>query len=311
MPYDWSHWELFWVLFYSFATWGNAGFMREQVCKYMCPYARFQSAMFDRNTLIIAYDSLRGETRGSRRKGSLASVLERERGLLPKSRLNDHGFVPYEATETKPAPEELGDCIDCTLCVQVCPTGIDIRDGLQYECIACGACIDACNSIMDKLEYPHGLIRYTTQNQLEGKTSRVLRPRIFVYGFLLIGLATLFAVGIVQRSPLIVDVMRDKQLYRINNEGDIENSYTLRIINKDTEAHTYKIRIDTEADIEVTGAEDEISLTSEEEQTLAITLVADEGKVKGVADVKFIVEQTDGDVKEIEESRFIAPVESP
>jgi polyferredoxin len=311
MPYDWSHWELFWVLFYSFATWGNAGFMREQVCKYMCPYARFQSAMFDRNTLIIAYDSLRGEIRGSRRKGSLSSVLERSRGLLPINKLNDHGVVPFEASETKPVAEELGDCIDCTLCVQVCPTGIDIRDGLQYECIACGACIDACNSIMDKLEYPQGLIRYTTQNQLEAKSSRVLRPRIFVYGFLLLGLAALFAVGILQRSPLIVDVMRDKQLYRINNEGNIENSYTLRIINKDNEAHIYKIRVDTQAKIKMEDSEDEISLTSEEVQTLAITLVAEKNEVKGVAEVKFIIEQTDGSVKEIEESRFIAPVDSP
>jgi len=297
-------------LFYSFATWGNAGFMREQVCKYMCPYARFQSAMFDRNTLIIAYDSLRGETRGSRRKGSLATVLERARGLLPISKLNDHGVVPFEASETKPAAEELGDCIDCTLCVQVCPTGIDIRDGLQYECIACGACIDACNSIMDKLEYPHGLIRYTTQHQLEGKTSRVLRPRIFIYGFLLLGLLVLFAVGIVQRNPLIVDVMRDKQLYRINNEGDIENAYTLRVINKDNHAHTYKVSVESHADIEIEHFAGNISLAPEEVQTVPITLLAKPGKVKGVAEVTFILEQTDGDVSVSEESRFIAPLEN-
>ena len=309
LPFEWSHWELFWVLFYSFATWGNAGFMREQVCKYMCPYARFQSAMFDRNTLIIAYDSLRGETRGSRRKGSLASVLERARGLLPIGKLNDHGVVPFEAGETKPAAEELGDCIDCTLCVQVCPTGIDIRDGLQYECIACGACIDACNSIMDKLEYPHGLIRYTTQHQLEGKTSHVLRPRIFVYGFLLLGLLVLFGVGIAQRNPLIVDVMRDKQLYRTNDQGAIENAYTLRIINKDTHAHTYRLDIDSEADIHIGDAVKEISLAPEEVQTLPITLIAKHGDVKGIAEVKFILQQTDGKAKVVEESRFIAPRE--
>lgn len=309
MPYDWSHWELFWVLFYSFATWGNAGFMREQVCKYMCPYARFQSAMFDRNTLIIAYDSLRGETRGSRRKGSLASVLERARGLLPIGKLNDHGVVPFEPGETKPAAEELGDCIDCTLCVQVCPTGIDIRDGLQYECIACGACIDACNSIMDKLEYPQGLIRYTTQHQLEGKASHVLRPRIIVYGVLLLGLLALFGIGIAQRNPLIVDVMRDKQLYRTNDQGAIENAYTLRIINKDTHAHTYRLDIDSEADIHIGDAVKEISLASEEVQTLPITLIAKQGNVKGIAEVKFILQQTDGKAKVIEESRFIAPRE--
>ena len=308
-PFAWSGWETFWVLFYSLATWGNAGFLREQVCKYMCPYARFQSAMFDRNTLIIAYDSLRGETRGSRRKGSLPSVLERARGLLPISKLNDHGFVPFEANAAKPAPEELGDCIDCTLCVQVCPTGIDIRNGLQYECIACGACIDACNSIMDKLEYPHGLIRYTTQHQLEGKSSKVLRPRIFVYGILLLGLFALFTVGIVQRSPLIVDVMRDKQLYRINDDGNIENAYTLRIINKDNKSHTYKIQLSGAANITIENSIQDISLVAEEVQTLPITLVAKKGSVNGVTPLKFIIEQSDGSAKVAEESRFIAPTQ--
>ena len=147
---------------------------------------------------------------------------------------------------------------------------------------------------MDKLEYPHGLIRYTTQNQLEVKPSHVLRPRIFVYGFLLLGLATLFAVGIVQRSPLIVDVMRDKQLYRINNDGNIENSYTLRVINKDTRAHTYRIAINSAADISIQNPVDSISLSPEEVQTLAITLLAEKGKITGVADIKIIIEQTHG-----------------
>ena len=119
-------WETFWIIFYSFATYGNAGFLREQVCKYMCPYARFQSAMFDKDTLIISYDEKRGEPRGGRRK------------------MDD------------PSEKGLGDCINCTLCVQVCPTGIDIRNGLQYECIACAACIDVCDQVMDKMEYPRG-----------------------------------------------------------------------------------------------------------------------------------------------------------
>ena len=177
-PFAWGGWETFWVLFYGFATWGNAGFLREQVCKYMCPYARFQSAMFDRNTLIIAYDPMRGEPRGARKRG-LASVLQRARGLLDKLTAYDYVFrasqhpdaprthaparaapSPSTAREAEPlpqfAPEQLGDCVDCTICVQVCPTGIDIRNGLQYECIACGACIDGCNEVMDKLGYPQG-----------------------------------------------------------------------------------------------------------------------------------------------------------
>jgi polyferredoxin len=175
-PFDWGGWETFWVLFYALATWGNAGFLREQVCKYMCPYARFQSAMFDRNTLIIAYDPMRGEPRGPRKRG-LASVLER--GARPagcphrlrlrvprqppsqprQAQAHARGTITFDGAP-RPSrcrssrPTQLGDCIDCTICVQVCPTGIDIRNGLQYECIACGACIDACDEVMDKVGYP-------------------------------------------------------------------------------------------------------------------------------------------------------------
>ena len=177
-PFAWGGWETFWVLFYGFATWGNAGFLREQVCKYMCPYARFQSAMFDRNTLIIAYDPMRGEPRGARKRG-LPSVLQRARGLLDKltaydyvfrasqhptaaeASANARGTITFDAAVAAPlpqfAPEQLGDCVNCTICVQVCPTGIDIRNGLQYECIACGACIDGCDDVMDKLGYPQGV----------------------------------------------------------------------------------------------------------------------------------------------------------
>src|SRR5690606_7088165 len=167
-------WETFWALFYGFATYGNAGYLREQVCKYMCPYARFQSAMFDRDTLIITYDAERGEPRGARRRGS------------------------------DPKAAGLGHCIDCTWCVQVCPTGIDIRKGLQYECIACAACIDACDAVMDKMGYPRGLIRYTTQNALEHKPTRILRPRIILYGALLIALITAFSVALVMRKQVDV-----------------------------------------------------------------------------------------------------------
>src|SRR5690606_14876874 len=180
VPFELGGWEAFWVFFYALATWGNAGFLREQVCKYMCPYARFQSAMFDRNTLLIAYDPMRGEPRGPRKRG-LGSVLERARGLLDPRTAYDYvfrasahptaadnraqarGTITLAGAGEKPAPlpkfapEELGDCIDCTICVQVCPTGIDIRNGLQYECIACGACIDACDEVMGKMGYPRGL----------------------------------------------------------------------------------------------------------------------------------------------------------
>jgi len=172
-------WETFWIVFYGFATYGNAGYLREQVCKYMCPYARFQSAMFDKDTLIITYDAARGEPRGPRRRG------------------------------VQPAPGTMGACVDCTWCVQVCPTGIDIRKGLQYECIACAACVDACDSIMDKMQYPRGLIRYTTEHALNHQPTRILRPRVLMYAGLLGALITAFGIALALREPVALDVIRD------------------------------------------------------------------------------------------------------
>ena len=206
-------WETFWILFYGFATYGNAGWMREQVCKYMCPYARFQSAMFDRDTLIIAYDEKRGEPRGSRK----TSLQSKNAGL--------------------------GDCINCTMCVQVCPTGIDIREGLQYECIGCSACIDVCNDVMEKVGYEKNLIRYTTQNKVDGKPSRIIRPRVIIYGVIMTALFALLAYSLVQRSPIDLDVIRDRnQLYR-EVDGKIENVFTLKILNKDSVSHQYTISV--------------------------------------------------------------------
>ena len=201
-------WEVFWVFFYAFATYGNAGFMREQVCKYMCPYARFQSAMFDKDTLIVTYDSARGEPRGARSK------------------------------KADPASLNLGACVDCTLCVQVCPTGIDIRNGLQYECIGCGACADVCDTVMDKVGYPRGLVKYSTEHALKNgwtqqQTLRhVFRPRVLIYmAILLVVVAALFtSLGL--RKPFKVDVVRDRAaLARIVSGGNIENVYRLQIMN--------------------------------------------------------------------------------
>ncbi|MDX1570988.1 MAG: cytochrome c oxidase accessory protein CcoG, partial [Xanthomonadales bacterium] len=209
---DLGFWEAFWILFYGLATYGNAGYLREQVCKYMCPYARFQGAMFDRDTLIISYDVGRGEPRGAR------------------SRKADRDEI------------DLGDCIDCKMCVQVCPTGIDIRQGLQYECIACGACIDACDEVMDKMEYPRGLVRYTTQNAVEGRPTHVFRFRTFIYAALLLVLTGLWGYGVANRPVLTVDVIRDRNaLYRIEDPRKIENSYTLRVINRTEQAREFRI----------------------------------------------------------------------
>jgi cytochrome c oxidase accessory protein FixG len=286
-------WEWFWILFYALATWGNAGFLREQVCTYMCPYARFQGAMFDRDTLIIAYDAERGEPRGSRRKG-VPSVLE-----LPK--LADGTFVGS-------APR-LGDCIDCTICVQVCPTGIDIRNGLQYECIACGACIDACDSVMDRMGYPRGLVRYATLNSLEHQTPHVLRPRIVVYGLILLALCIGFAYAVFNRTPLLVDVLRDRNaLYRIVAEGAIENAYTFKIVNKDQVAHRYAITLAEGGEGLVLGANAaEVAVAAEGVANVAVTVQAPPGMVKGPREVVFEVRALDGDMKRTQKSRFFGP----
>ncbi len=214
-------WEAFWILFYGLATYGNAGYMREQVCKYMCPYARFQSAMFDRDTLIISYDTARGEPRGSRRRG------------------------------VDPASVGKGDCIDCTLCVQVCPTGIDIRKGLQYECIGCAACIDACDGVMDLMGSPRGLIRYATQNGIENKWSRremwkrVARPRVLVYSLVLVLIAGGFVASLALRAPFKADIVRDRgALARLVESGRIENVYRVQLMNGTEQAQRFHVEVE-------------------------------------------------------------------
>ncbi len=211
-------WEVFWVCFYGLATYGNAGFLREQVCKYMCPYARFQAAMFDRDTLIVSYVPARGDPRGARSRKAELSTLA------------------------------LGACVDCSLCVQVCPTGIDIREGLQYECIGCAACVDVCDTVMDKMNYPRGLIRFTTQNALARGWSvdrmwrRVLRARVLVYGALLASLCTSLVWSLATRVPLKVDVVRDRAaMSRTVAGGRLENVYRLQVMNATERAQRYRI----------------------------------------------------------------------
>ncbi len=330
---SWSGWETFWVLFYALATWGNAGVLREQVCKYMCPYARFQSAMFDRNTLIISYDPMRGEPRGPRRKSALASVLERARGLLSPA-LADAAVMAAAhnrsaadlragarattalAVDTVPdgvaapivaMPEDLGDCIDCTICVQVCPTGIDIRNGLQYECIACGACVDACDSVMDKMGYPRGLVRYATQNGMDGKPVRLLRPRILVYGALLLLLLAGTVGGIALRKPLIVDIIRDHQLYHLDDDGQVENAYTLRLVNKDDTAHRYALSLRGDAALRLDGVPAVIPAAAEEVLTIPVSVAAPAGAVRGGTDLRFVVRDLDSGLVMHEETRFYGP----
>lgn len=328
---SWGGWETFWVLFYALATWGNAGFLREQVCKYMCPYARFQSAMFDRNTLIIAYDPLRGEPRGPRKRG-LASVLERARGLLDQATAYDYVFRagrhPSAATqaahakgtitwdgdlgEVQPLPkfafEQLGDCIDCTICVQVCPTGIDIRNGLQYECIACGACIDACDAVMDKMGYPRGLIRYSTQNAIDGRPTRVLRPRIVVYGLLLAGFMVAWAVGVGTRADLIVEALRDRNaLYRETADGAVENGYTLKLVNKADGDRRFRIALEDAPGLQLRDNAGLVQAPAGAVVSIPVTVVAP-GGASGRRAIRFVVESEDGAAREVVDSSFFGPM---
>ena len=273
-------WETFWMVFYSFATYGNAGILREQVCKYMCPYARFQSAMFDKDTLVIAYDEARGEPRGGR------------------SKTDD------------PVEKGLGDCIGCTLCVQVCPTGIDIREGLQIECIACAACIDVCDQVMEKMDYKKGLISYTTEHRLSGKETRIFRPRIMVYAILLLALIAGLIWSVNDRVLLRADLLRDRNaLYRELPDNVIENVYTLKLINMDFKAHQYKTEVLNNEDISL-FVSPELELESEEVGNFILRLQAPASAGRGSikVDVRFstldepVIERTVN-------ARFVMPFE--
>ena len=283
LNWDLGPWETFWVFFYGFATYGNAGWMREQVCIYMCPYARFQSAMFDNDTLIIAYDEERGEPRGSRKKGS------------------------------DPRQAGLGDCVDCTLCVQVCPTGIDIRGGLQYQCIGCAACIDVCDDVMDKMGYEKGLVRYTTEHAMAGVHTDILRPRTIMYTMLLATLAFGLVYAISQRTPLELDIIRDRNsLYRETAQGLVENVYTLKIINMDKQAHRYRLAVSGLEGLELILSAPVIEVPGGEILNLPASVRVDPIVLKRAAnEIEFTVFAEDNtELTRIETARFLGPVMS-
>jgi cytochrome c oxidase accessory protein FixG len=271
-------WALFWVGFFTLATYGNAGYLREQVCIYMCPYARFQSVMFDQDTLIVSYDPRRGEHRGPRKRDA-----------------------DYKA-------EGLGDCIDCKMCVHVCPTGIDIRDGLQIECIGCAACVDACDSIMDKMNYPKGLISYTTEHNLSGQKTHLVRPRLIGYAIALLAMFCVFAWAIADRSLVELDVLKDRVLYRENEEGRIENVYTLKIMNKAQHEVTYLIEADGLDGLVYEGKR-EIKAIAGEVLSLPVELSIDPEKLpSSTNEITFRLHSADDpSIKTDAASRFIGP----
>lgn len=280
LSFDNGPWEAFWIYFYALATYGNAGWLREQVCLYMCPYARFQSAMFDSDTMIISFDESRGLPKGPRKK-ALDKV--------------DAG---------------LGDCIDCTICVQVCPTGIDIRDGLQYQCIGCAACIDACDDVMDKMGYEKGLIRYTTENALQGQTAHVIRPRMIVYALILIGITVGTFYSIFMRSPIGMDVIRDRNsLYRETNDGLIENVYIIKLLNMDKQDHTYNLTVEGLAELQLKIDASEIVVKSGEVVELPVRVQVDAYNLKKRSSkIVFTLNSIGYDkLSVVEDARFLGP----
>lgn len=282
---DFGPWEAFWILFYGAFAYFMAGFMREQMCKYVCPYARFQGVMFDPDTLIISYDQERGEPRGPRKKG-----------------------IPSE-------PGKLGDCIDCGICVQVCPTGIDIRNGLQIECIGCSACIDGCDQVMDKVGLPRGLIRYSTENALArhytGKEilTHIVRPRVLLYSGVLLAITVAMFWGLFTRIPLMVDIIRDRSsMAREVDDGMIENSFQLQIMNTSEQPRRYNLSANGLPSLTLIGpSQVEIPAATTRSVSVALRASPDSGK-KGGNQVFFEIQaEDDKEIRVIEKASFIQP----
>lgn len=281
MVLDLGSWEMWWLGFFAIATYGNAGWLREQVCIYMCPYSRFQSVMFDQDTLIISYDEKRGESRGSRKKES-----------------------DYKA-------QGLGDCIDCGYCVDVCPVGIDIRDGLQYECVACGACVDACDDIMERMGYEKGLVRYTTEHALEGNETKLIRPRLVGYFVALLAMFFAFSFVLATRIPIELDVIRDRgELYYLTSDGLVRNSYNIKIANKSQQDYTYRLTVSGLDEGRVVGNTEVFARAGElAEKTLHID-VDPRALERPNYSIEFKAEAlSDESVVATSESRFIGPTQ--
>ncbi|GGY19013.1 cytochrome c oxidase accessory protein CcoG [Paludibacterium paludis] len=279
--FDFGPWEGFWILFYAAFTWILAGMLREKVCTHMCPYARFQGVMFDNDTLIVSYDSRRGEPRGARRKDDGATAR--------------------------------GDCIDCGICVQVCPTGIDIRQGLQYECIGCAACIDACDQVMDKISAPRGLIRYTTESALQGHypeseiKRRMMRPRVLVYSGILLTIFAGSIAGWAMHTNIKMDVMRDRSyLTRQTDDGLLENSYILRLTNTSETPRVYSLSAEGLPGLKLVGDQTTVKLGPTATETIAVRLQASPDEVPKGSHTVWVLVRAAGDAAPVlrEKTRF-------
>ena len=268
----------FWLLCFTAATYFNAGWLREQVCVHMCPYSRFQSAMFDADTLLVTYDAARGETRGPRKKN------------------------------TDPAASGLGDCVDCTVCVQVCPTGIDIRDGLQIDCISCGACIDACNGIMDQMGYQRGLIRYTSERALAGGKTHWLRPRLVGYAIALLLMIGGLVWGLQTRPLIDLDISRDRSVFRANSSGEIDNIYTLKVLNKTQQPREYSLSL-ADAERFNTQGLGNLQVPAGETGTVAVRVSRrDATTAAGSEPLEFVVQDLNDPTSRVsDQSTFVAP----
>jgi polyferredoxin len=304
-------WEMVFLALFAGAVLLFAGSMREQVCTYMCPYARFQSAMFDRHTLVISYDAARGEPRGAARRpaAGLAAFQATGPGGATTDAVGPTGG-DLGARVGLPGAEKSGDCVACTLCVQACPTGIDIREGLQYQCIACTSCIDACDEVMDKLGRPRGLIRYTTQHALEGRGTRILRPRVLAYLGLMLVIATALGVSLANRVPLELDVLRDRNAaYREARGGRIENVYRLKILNMDERARSYLLRASGPTGISVEVASGELAVPAGEVRDVAVRVqvAPEELHARSTEIALELVASDDPAIAVRETTRFLGP----
>ncbi|MFY8297259.1 cytochrome c oxidase accessory protein CcoG [Pseudoalteromonas sp. SS15] len=273
---EWSGLVSFWVFLFAFCTYGNAGFLREKMCTVACPYSRFQSVMFDKDTLLVTYDAQRGESRGKRKR--------------------------------KQDPKELGlgDCVDCNLCVEVCPAGIDIRNGLQYECINCGLCIDACDDTMDKFGYAKGLIKYQSEHEANGKKTNPFRLKLLGYATLTALIILTMVVWAFNRTPIEASVIRDRNaLYRVNYEGLVENPYTLSVINKTQTTMTYTVSLEglEDAQLNVPAV---IEIEGGEMLQIPVTVIKDGYDLKLKATpISFTIESKQrADIKITKESYF-------